>query len=114
MDLCEIDITCTPPALRIPERFNAAHDLLERNLQAGRSRKTAFIDDAGSYTYGELAARVNRFANGVNSWKCVANSARERVFSCRCSITAQAMESPSNVAVPRPISSRITSERALA
>ncbi len=68
MDLCEIDITCTPPALRIPERFNAAHDLLERNLLAGRSRKTAFIDDAGSYTYGELAARVNRFANVLHTF----------------------------------------------
>ena len=46
MDLCEIDITSSPPALRIPDRFNAAHDLLERNLRAGRAAKIAFIDDA--------------------------------------------------------------------
>ena len=62
MDLCEIDPTTSPPALRIPDRFNAAHDLLERNLRAGRAAKIAYIDDQGSYTYGELAARVNRFA----------------------------------------------------
>src|SRR3984957_10834080 len=68
MDLCEIDGTSSPPALRIPERFNAAHDLLERNLRAGRAAKIAYIDDAGSYTYGELAARVNRFAHSFHAF----------------------------------------------
>jgi benzoate-CoA ligase len=43
--------------------YNAAADLIERNLAAGRSAKPAFIDDAGSYGYGELAERVSRFAN---------------------------------------------------
>jgi hypothetical protein len=37
--------------------------------------------------------------------------ARQRLISCRCSIAAQAIESPSKVAVPRPISSRMTSAR---
>ncbi|MGC1615538.1 MAG: AMP-binding protein, partial [Candidatus Acidiferrum sp.] len=62
-DVCEIDATSSPPRLSVPERFNAAHDLLERNLRAGRAPKVAFIDDHGSYTYGDLASRVNRFAN---------------------------------------------------
>ena len=44
-------------------RYNAAADLLERNLVAGRGTKTAFIDDRGRYTYAELADRVGRFAN---------------------------------------------------
>src|SRR6266446_3999080 len=68
MDLCEIDTTSNPPALRIPERFNAAYDLLDRNLRAGRAAKIAYIDDAGSYTYGDLAARVNRFANSFHGF----------------------------------------------
>jgi len=68
MDPCEIDTTSSPPALRIPERFNAAHDLLDRNLRAGREDKIAYIDDAGSYTYGDLAARVNRFANSLHGF----------------------------------------------
>ena len=67
MDLCEIDLMTNPPVVRIPERFNAAHDLLERNLRAGRGPKVAYIDDRGSYTYGELAARVNRFANCLHA-----------------------------------------------
>src|SRR3974390_2129563 len=49
-------------ALTIPPEFNAAQDLIGRNLRAGRAGKLAYIDDAGRYTYGELADRVDRFA----------------------------------------------------
>jgi benzoate-CoA ligase len=45
------------------EPYNAAVDLIERNLRAGRGAKTAFIDDTGSLTYAELAERVDRAAN---------------------------------------------------
>src|SRR5271155_5972966 len=48
-----------------PMGYNAAADLIERNLAAGRGAKTAFIDDRGHYSYAELAERVNRFANLV-------------------------------------------------
>ncbi|MGO9930842.1 MAG: benzoate-CoA ligase family protein [Steroidobacteraceae bacterium] len=65
MDLCEIDTTSSPPRLDIPDRFNAAHDLLERNLRAGRADKVVYIDDSGEYTYGHLATRVNRFATSL-------------------------------------------------
>src|SRR5690348_2710030 len=45
--------------------YNAAADLIDRNLRAGRGEKTAFIDDRGEYSYADLAARVNRFANAL-------------------------------------------------
>ena len=61
MELAHIDSTVEPPALRILERFNAAYDLIERNLRAGRADKTAYTDDAGSYTYRELAAELKAF-----------------------------------------------------
>jgi benzoate-CoA ligase len=48
-----------------PTGYNAAADLIERNLAAGRGAKTAFIDDRGHYSYAELAERVSRFANLV-------------------------------------------------
>src|SRR6266436_571740 len=48
-----------------PTTYNAAADLIERNLAAGRGAKTAFIDDHGRYSYAELAERVSRFANVV-------------------------------------------------
>ena len=40
--------------------FNFAQHLLERN--AGRPAKTAYIDDQGSLSYGELAERIRRMA----------------------------------------------------
>jgi benzoate-CoA ligase len=45
--------------------YNAAADLIERNLAAGRGEKTAFIDDRGYCSYAELAKRAGRFANVV-------------------------------------------------
>ena len=44
----------------LPATFNFAQHLIERN--AGRAAKTAYIDDTGTLSYGELADRVRRFA----------------------------------------------------
>jgi benzoate-CoA ligase len=49
--------------MEVGPTYNAAADLIERNLGAGRAEKTAFIDDRGRYSYTELAERVSRFAN---------------------------------------------------
>src|SRR5262245_16378890 len=46
-----------------PDRFNFAQHLL--TLNAARTNKTAYIDDAGRISYGELAARVQRFAGAL-------------------------------------------------
>jgi benzoate-CoA ligase len=48
-----------------PREYNAAVDLVERNLAAGRGGKTAYIDDAGSTTYAQLAERVDRATNAL-------------------------------------------------
>jgi benzoate-CoA ligase len=45
-----------------PERFNFAQHLIA--LNAGRGEKTAYIDDAGRLTYGELADAVRRWGGG--------------------------------------------------
>lgn len=47
--------------------YNAAEDLIGRNLTAGRGGKKAVIDSGGSYTYQELADRVQRFANAIRA-----------------------------------------------
>jgi benzoate-CoA ligase len=51
----------------IPRSYNAAADLVDGNLKAGRGSKVAYIDDAGQCTFGELAERVNRFGNHLLS-----------------------------------------------
>jgi benzoate-CoA ligase len=45
--------------------YNAAVDLLERNLAPERAGKIAFIDESGTHTYAELAERANRCANAL-------------------------------------------------
>jgi benzoate-CoA ligase len=50
--------------MELPREYNAASDLIGRNL-AARSDKVAIVDDKGSYTYGEVAARVDRFADAL-------------------------------------------------
>jgi benzoate-CoA ligase len=51
--------------MEIPRDYNAAVDLVERNLLAGRGGKAAFHDDRGALTYAQLAERVNRFGSGL-------------------------------------------------
>lgn len=63
--LSSADHGSSPPVVDIPREYNAAHDLIERNLAAGRSDKLAYIDDAGRYTYSQLAERVNRAGNAL-------------------------------------------------
>jgi benzoate-CoA ligase family protein len=46
--------------------YNATVDFIDRHLAEGRGDKTAVIDDAGEYSYAELAQRVNRGANLVS------------------------------------------------
>ena len=54
-----------PDVPALPARFNFAQHLLEVN--AGRADKTAFVDDQGSLSYGDLAQRVRRVAAGLRS-----------------------------------------------
>jgi benzoate-CoA ligase len=65
MELSRADHSVSPPNIEIPREYNAAHDLLERNLRIGRAGKVAFHDDAGSITYAALAERANRFGSGL-------------------------------------------------
>ena len=48
-----------------PDDFNFARHLLD--LNAGRAGRLAFVDDAGSLTYGQLDDRVRRLAAGLRS-----------------------------------------------
>ena len=60
-------------------RYNAAHDLIERNLNAGRESKVAYIDDTQRCTFGDLAARVRRFATALRDHGVVPE---QRVLLC--------------------------------
>jgi len=52
------------PQPSVTSHYNAAVDLIERN-RTERPRKIAYIDAEGSYTFAELAERVDRCANAL-------------------------------------------------
>src|SRR3954469_8095123 len=63
----------------IPRQYNFAADILDRNLKAGRAGKPAFIDSRGTWTYGQLAERVGKFAAILRSFGV---RREERVLIC--------------------------------
>jgi benzoate-CoA ligase family protein len=66
-------------AAAIPREYNFAADILNRNLDAGRGNKTAFIDDRGSYTYADVAARVEGFGHAL---RALGMRREERILIC--------------------------------
>jgi benzoate-CoA ligase len=60
-----------------PSRFNFAAHLLERN--AGRGKKTAYVDDQESLSFGELAQRVERMSAALTK---LGLRREERVLVC--------------------------------
>jgi len=83
-ELSSADHSTQPPTVSIPRLYNAAYDLIERNLKAGRGAKAAFIDDYTALTYEALAARVDHFAHAL----CRAGIRREeRILLCMLDTT---------------------------
>ena len=54
--------------MEYPRIYNAATDMVDRNVAQGRAAKTAFIDPAETLSYGELAARTSRMANLLDTY----------------------------------------------
>ena len=52
--LSSADHRVSPPLIEIPRDYNAAHDLIERNLRAGRGAKVAYVDDHGRVKIGDF------------------------------------------------------------
>jgi benzoate-CoA ligase len=67
------------PVDTISRGYNFAADILERNLAAGRTGKTAYIDARGSTTYGELAERAERFGHALRT---LGIRREERILIC--------------------------------
>ncbi|MEM7543193.1 MAG: benzoate-CoA ligase family protein [Pseudomonadota bacterium] len=55
--LSHADHRHSPPTIDVPRNYNAAWDLIARNIETERAGKTAYIDDRGSYTFADLDER---------------------------------------------------------
>src|ERR1700737_5377096 len=56
-----------PPVVSVPDRFNIADYLVDRHVREGRGGRTAILCGDESITYGQVADRSNRAANGLRS-----------------------------------------------
>jgi benzoate-CoA ligase family protein len=67
MNIAQPTLAPAAPADAIPRDYNFAAAILEHNLDAGRGEKIAYIDPRGSWTYRDLAARVDSFGRALRS-----------------------------------------------
>lgn len=91
------------------DRYNAADDLIGRNLSAGRGDKPAFIDAKGTMSFAELDRAANRFANLL---KAKGVRLEERILLCMLDTTAWPVCFLGAIragAVPIPVNTRVTS-----
>jgi len=51
----------------VPRAYNFTADVLGRNIRAGRADKPVYIDPLGTWTYGQLTERVERFGRVLRS-----------------------------------------------
>ncbi len=51
----------------IPRAYNFTADIIGRNIRAGRANKPVYIDPLGTWTYAQLADRVERFGRVLRS-----------------------------------------------
>src|SRR5688572_13902544 len=63
----------------IPRDYNFAADVLKRNLDAGRRDKAAYVDPRGTWSYGQLAERVERFGHALRT---LGIRREERILIC--------------------------------
>ena len=90
--------------------YNAAEDLIGRNIAAGRGDKPAFIDTNGSHSYGDLDRETKKFANALAS---AGVRMDERLLLC----LLDTVDFPTCFlgairygAVPIPVNTRLTAE----
>src|ERR1700678_1860513 len=79
VELSHVDRSRSPPHVHIPRIYNAAYDLIQRNLCADLADKVAYVDDRRSLTFRELDARSSAFANALGK---LGVEREQRVFMC--------------------------------
>ena len=67
MSYAVIDESGPVPRVTFPHPYNAAVDLVDRHVAAGRGGRIAIRDDVTAATYAELAERIDRAGNALRA-----------------------------------------------
>jgi benzoate-CoA ligase len=77
--LSHADHSVSPPSVEVPREYNAAWDLLARNLGPGKAERIAYIDDQGRHSFAALNDASARVAAVL---KAAGLHAEQRVLMC--------------------------------
>lgn len=97
-------------ARRFDDLYNAATDLIGRNLDAGRADKTAFIDAAGAHSYGDVERLSNQAANALTG---LGIRPEERILLCMVDtvdFVAVFLGAIKAGIIPVPVNTRLTAD----
>ncbi|MDJ0686633.1 MAG: benzoate-CoA ligase family protein [Alphaproteobacteria bacterium] len=100
----------TDGARRFGDLYNAASDLIGRNLKAGRGGKTAYIVGDQRYSYDDVEALSNRFANLLGA---LGVGREARVLLCMLDtidLVAAFLGAIKAGVVPVPVNTRLTQD----
>jgi len=92
------------------DAYNAAEDLLGRNLTADRRDRTAFIDGAGAWTYAQLADRAARFAGLLTELGVRPEQRVALILHDTIDFPAAFLGAIQQGAVPIPLNTRLTTK----
>jgi benzoate-CoA ligase len=88
----------------IPRAYNFTADIIGRNIRAGRADKPAYIDPLGTWTYAQLADRVERFGRVLRSLGIRREERILLALTDACSVGRRASSAPSESGVvPVPV-----------
>ena len=104
----QIDLEPSPPRVELPRAYNAAADLLWRHVAEGRGDRLAIIDDAGRYTYRELAARAAKAAGALRGLGVQAEQRVAMVMLDTVDFVATFLGAIALGAVPVPLNTLLT------
>jgi benzoate-CoA ligase len=98
------------PAVHLPNTFNIASHLVDRNVAAGRGNKIAIYEDGRAVTYAQLAEMVNRCGNGLRSLGIEAEDRILMAVPDSAEFTAVFLGAAKIGAVPTPVNTAAKAE----
>ena len=92
------------------DHYNAADDLISRNIKAGRGNKIAFRDRSGVHSYLDIEKKTNQFANLLISMNIKQESRLILVMSDSAEFVICFLGAIKAGVVPVPLNTRLSSE----
>ena len=92
------------------DHYNAADDLISRNIKAGRGNKAAFRDRSGDHSFLDIEKKTNQFANLLKSMNIRQESRLILVMSDSAEFVICFLGAIKAGVIPVPLNTRLSSQ----